>query len=744
MDDDQPEANQPDNGPDWSPTNPDAHRRACDACRARKVGGWLSNTPLIWRLTYMQVRCNRESPCSHCITSSIVCVYAAAKPPKKRTRILLTPQYERKLDVIDNRLERAIHLLENLHTRGTTDAHSPQRPHNLLIPAKTPSSTSTPASDSIPPKRTHGQVVEGDSAFDSHSVFVNEFLQKVADTNSLQESSLELSEALDELSCILTQQDATTSETPYPHAKPIQRPSLPSSDMPPIKKAITLIRIAKTHELVGNGWVYMCLPFQRFTDMCLDVYFNEDYSEENFITVNAGLHSLFWDYSFHVSAEEREEYIAYSSMCRDNLETALSSLSLHLPVTSGMVLALLFGAFYAVELSKPSLSWTLSAKASELCQTLGYHRFASMQTDKPEDIRYKQVLFWSSYYIDKSLSLRLGRPSTIPDWDITIPRPSVNDPHPEPALAYFVLWIETARCQGNTYEMLYSPNSLTHSHEARQSRVEALVSDLDNVETVTCQTNKIWLKVAKERSGDDLMDFFYASDKVLRLSLLTLVYRAAPRLPGSATTFNSNCITAARATLEKHQECMEIIRRSQTPYLATYLHWTLLFTPFIPFVVTFCHVIETEAREDLARLQAFVVSIQSASSASSPAAKLHRLSQVLCRIAQGYVESRVSTMRPSGRQDGSNMDAYLNALGFSPAAGCDLSQQQHLGTLQSTLSVPKEAGTHVAEVEAGAQVMNDGLRAMNPMLWAANGAELESWIENNEAVMELFEGPGQL
>ncbi|CAH0055475.1 unnamed protein product [Clonostachys solani] len=717
MDDDQPEASQPDNGPDWSPTNPDAHRRA--------------------------IRCNRESPCFHCITSSIACVYAAAKPPKKRTRVLITPQYERKLDVIDNRLERAIHLLENLHTRGTPDVRSPQQPHRPQVPTKTPSSASTPASDSIQPQRAHGQAVEGDSSFAAHSVFVNEFLQTVAETTSLQESSPELCEALDELSCILIQQDATTDEVAYPHSRPIQRPNLPGCEMPPIKKAIALIRIAKTQKLVGTGWVYEFLPFQRFTDMCLDVYFNEDYSEENFITVNAGLNSLFWDYSFHVSsAEEKEEYMAYASMCRDNLETALSNLSLHLPATSGMILALLFGAFYAIELSKPSLSWTLSAKASELCQTLGYHRLASMQNDKPEDMRYKQFLLWSVYLVEKSLSLRLGRPSTIPDWDITIPRPSMNDSHSEPVSAYFVLWIETARCQGNIYEMLYSPNSLTQSSQARQSRVETLVSDLNSLETATRQTNEKWLKVAKQRSGEDLMDFFYTSDNVLRLSLLTLVYRAAPHLPSSATTFSSSCITAARATLEKHEECMKIIGRSQTPYLATHLHWTLLFAPFIPFVVIFCHVIETEAGDDLGRLQAFVTSIQSASSASSPAAKMYRLVHVLYRIAKGHVESRVSAMQASGGQDDSNMDAYLNALGFSSAGGCDLTQQQHLGTPQGTLGVPKEAGAHV--VEAGAQGMTDGLRAVNPMLWVANGAELENWIENNEAVMGLFEGPGQL
>jgi hypothetical protein len=154
-----------------------------------------------------------------------------------------------------------------------------------------------------------------------------------------------------------------------------------------------------------------------------------------------------------------------------------------------MLVLTAFEAFYAIELSKPSLSWTLSAKGSELCQTLGYHRLASVKNDKQDEFQYKQFLFWSIYFIDKSLSLRLGRPSTIPDWDITVPRPSTNDSHSEPVLAYFVLSIETARCQGNIYEMLYSPTSMTQSDQVKQSRVEALVSDLRNLEAKTWETN---------------------------------------------------------------------------------------------------------------------------------------------------------------------------------------------------------------------------------------------------------------
>lgn len=86
-------------------------------------------------------------------------------------------------------------------------------------------------------------------------------------------------------------------------------------------------------------------------------------------------------------------------------------------------------------------------------------------------------------------------------------------------------------------------------------------------------TQEKWIKEAKEKSGEDLIDFFYISDNVFRLSLLTLVYRAAPMSSGSATTFSSSCVAAARATLEKHEECMAVMRKSSTPYFATYMHW---------------------------------------------------------------------------------------------------------------------------------------------------------------------------
>lgn len=56
-------------------------------------------------------------------------------------------------------------------------------------------------------------------------------------------------------------------------------------------------------------------------------------------------------------------------------------------------------------------------------------------------------------------------------------------------MAYFVLWVETARCQGNIYEMLYSPDATAQPVHVLQARVQRLVTDLQDLEKATVMTN---------------------------------------------------------------------------------------------------------------------------------------------------------------------------------------------------------------------------------------------------------------
>ncbi|KAH9241315.1 hypothetical protein K456DRAFT_608204 [Colletotrichum gloeosporioides 23] len=91
-------------------------KRACDACRARKVRRWppsnlnpcslytsvaiicvMSLAAIHWTLgadvVNPQIRCDRETPCAHCQHAGIECKNTSGlKPKEKRTRILITPQ----------------------------------------------------------------------------------------------------------------------------------------------------------------------------------------------------------------------------------------------------------------------------------------------------------------------------------------------------------------------------------------------------------------------------------------------------------------------------------------------------------------------------------------------------------------------------------------------------------------------------------------------------------------------------
>ncbi|KAH7165838.1 hypothetical protein EDB81DRAFT_780508 [Dactylonectria macrodidyma] len=716
----------PDDISDSAQNNPSSSiRRACDACRTRKI------------------RCDRNSPCAHCTHAKIPCTHLDTRPKEKRTRILLSAQYERKIDLIDRRLEGVTRLLQEMKTSMPASstqvtAQDKATPDKVSQPSN--SSTSTPFGHAVQPA-SDSPVVEGESSLAAHSVFANEFLQNAVETGSLQDAGLEMRETLDSLHHIVNalKQQPAASELSYTMANPVPRPTLPGIKLPPIQKTVNVIRQSKNKPSDLCNWIFEVCPLDNFSDICLGVYFSEDYSESEFIISNAGMMYLFQELSYvKPEGKERDESVSYAEMCRVNLETALSNLPLHLPANSSIIRALLLGAFYAIEISKPSLAWTLTCKASELCQTLGYHRLSSMKSDQGEDTDRKLYLFWSMYFMDKSLSLRLGRASTIQDWDVSVPIPAMEDTHITSLAPLFSGWVKTARCQGNIYEKLYSPDSVTQPDHERTARVQSIAKELEEIRVQTGQISGERLEQNRLILGDAMMQFICISDDVLRLSLLTLTYRASPVPEGSRTTFVPECTEAARATLQRHQECMALVENESASalYFLAYVHWTLLFAPFIPFIVLFCHVIETQDGKDLASLHNFITSIQSAPTVSDAAAKMHRLFQVLYTVALRYIEFRTSTPPADQTQANAELNTYLTALGFPPVGP----EQRHQQMVDLD---PSNSGQVYGQPLAEGGLV-DGMgsqRMSNPMMWMGTTAQLEDWFNSNQQMMELIEEP---
>lgn len=101
-----------------------------------------------------------------------------------------------------------------------------------------------------------------------------------------------------------------------------------------------------------------------------------------------------------------------------------------------------------------------------------------MEHDSPDIQQDKMGLFWSIYCLDKALSLRLGRSSSIQDYDISLPMTFEASAVAEPWKTIHKLWIRLARIQGKVYELLYSPAALAQPEEDRVSYARQLAEEM--------------------------------------------------------------------------------------------------------------------------------------------------------------------------------------------------------------------------------------------------------------------------
>lgn len=116
-----------------------------------------------------------------------------------------------------------------------------------------------------------------------------------------------------------------------------------------------------------------------------------------------------------------------------------------------------------------------------MCLALGLHSSHAMVSEQENAVQRKMCLLWAVYALEKAVALRLGRPSTIRDQDITIPRLTLD--RKMTSLAYNRLpdWIDVASLYGRLYDSLYSPTALTQPSSVRVSRTSALASELERM-----------------------------------------------------------------------------------------------------------------------------------------------------------------------------------------------------------------------------------------------------------------------
>ncbi|KAK2054590.1 fungal-specific transcription factor domain-containing protein [Colletotrichum caudatum] len=576
---------------------------------------------------------------------------------------------EKKIDLIEERLSNIEELLRSL-------ANNPQGVSNSSWDASrvrhaTPSASTVGDVSILTQDGTDSDsAFEGELSLTAHTMFASDFIEDAVQRTSLQDVPPNMHAALSSLRQIVTMQSKTSGTREFRFRTQQAPPpgGLTDLPMPPMNAVVALLKHMKVSPPSIFSLACSFLDVDDLAELCRKIYFcTDNFADTTFIIVNGALFYLFMEQAYLApDTEAREEFERYQHICQSNLETALACLPLMLPAKRESIEALLLAAVYSIDVSKASLAWLFTSTAASLCQTLGYHRVSQARSESagPRDI--KTLLFWHVYMLDKTLSLRTGRAAVIQDWDVTLPRRVDNTMVADPWGPIITTWIKQAEIAHRVYEQLYSPLAIHQSQEERIETVRRLESEQKAIMAAGSHVREQVLFGLKAMNASTILDIHLRGDEMSFHSTMTLIYRALPAPEGSPTRFSQECIDTARFAMQLHLECMQKIAEEGRHLKAVYIHWAILLTPFTPFFVLFCHVIDTSNADDLRRLNEFVTSLRPACGLSEPVEKLHQLCSMLCNVATLYMESKSQQSEERGPIN-DEFDVYLSALGFPPA-----------------------------------------------------------------------------
>lgn len=221
--------------------------------------------------------------------------------------------------------------------------------------------------------------------------------------------------------------------------------------------------------------------------------------------------------------------------------------------------------------------WAVTSKALDMCQTLGYHRVQTHAHDAPAMREQKIWMFWVMYMTSMAVSLRLGRPSVMPEYDISVQVPKADETSFNRFSNAVVRCMQFSRVQGRIYEVLYSYSALSQQPRIRAHRASLLADDLRAVYLQVERDRKRTQEKWGDRNGFHIKIEQFSSELTYNI-LRTLILRAVPVGPGSNTSLSAECLDAARTTFEKHQEYM--------PQMNAFLPPDFYFKAYVTLIIS--------------------------------------------------------------------------------------------------------------------------------------------------------------
>ncbi|KAE8142333.1 hypothetical protein BDV38DRAFT_268035 [Aspergillus pseudotamarii] len=584
------------------------------------------------------IKCDRVNPCHQCVKTTARCTYTfGRKAREKRQRVLISSVYERRLEDISIKIDQLGEVVKRLADErpGTPCLRNPVNLNVSLHSSLQSSSTQTHIQ---PPSQ-------------ARAIEPSLFAQVMVITGALQATvsdipygnvSTEMTAALDALWMTVSvqkQQNETLAGSRPFRNELSSGLSLRDLPIPPLEKIMACLRIAQESPPSQLYWPFEFGSLAEFTQYVIKACSPGPITDMELIIVHYVLSWLFTECSNSAGDEDvRRDYEMQALTCRGCLETIISNLSFHIDTHTDSIRAMYMAALYCLYCGKVSTAWTCITRASLMSQALGLHSSHIMAAEPTEGVQGKVRLFWAIYVLEKSLSLRLGRSSTIRDQDITVPRLLMDCKMTSLVYNRMPDWIDVANLHGRVYDNLYSPNALEQPFSDRVSCANALASELEQKRPNQWTSHGIHAGLSK---------FIIHATRAIDYSTLASIYRGTSSEKPFSMASCPECITAARAALEDSEACISMIADmpSWPPSYDVWVNEILLLAPFMPFLILLGNVVESSDLSDLGRLQRLIHGLHSLTRSPrySSCIRQLRIFKALYDVVAIYVQNKATS-----------------------------------------------------------------------------------------------------
>lgn len=217
-----------------------------------------------------------------------------------------------------------------------------------------------------------------------------------------------------------------------------------------------------------------------------------------------------------------------------------------------------------------------------------------------------------------------------------------------------------------------------------------------------------------------VLEFLRHASTVCDYSVLASIYKCIPPEDTSSSS-SPECISAARIALQEHAACISILadRASESLILDFWVNTALLLSPFVPFNILFCNIVETSEPSDLQLLARFVAALEVSAAIPRFSVACRRqlpIFRSLYDVAAKYIETKAKVY-----QQHSSANSAETGTGIESGMRTEASQSGLTGNEDTS-----QDGVNHTPDDFGVEM-------------DLSSAEIGDWFYQNQQMMRLLE-----